>query len=208
MDIMCLAFECEKKGVFKTGKHIWTIDEIAYAVGGDMEENKKCIGELLNLKILKKDKKNTIFQARIVRDAKLTKIRQDAGFKGGNPNLLKQTSKQNPTPSSSTSSSTSYNTDNAIGMEAAKASANDAWKDQAWRETICMASSITENELKKWMAQFNASVCNDSIEGFNSLKYKKLFRGFLNREIGKGVKVNVGVVEPATLAQRFKTINQ
>lgn len=107
IDIMCLAFECEVKGVFKTGKHIWTIEELSYAVGGDMDENKKCIGELLDKNVLKKNRKNVIFQSRIKRDAELLKVRREAGSKGGNPNLVNQNAKQKTTPSSSTSSSTS-----------------------------------------------------------------------------------------------------
>ena len=107
IEIMCLAFECEKRGILKTGSTPWTITEIATAIGGDFETNKSAIQELLDKKILKKDRKNAIFSSRMCKDEKLRKVRQAAGFKGGNPNLLNQNSKQNATPSSSPSSSTS-----------------------------------------------------------------------------------------------------
>lgn len=107
IEIMCLAFECEKRGYLKTGKDPWTIDEIAHAIGGDKMENILAIEELLHKKILKKDKKNTIFSARMVRDEKLSKVRRKVGLLGGNPNLVNQSANQNPTPSSSSSSSTS-----------------------------------------------------------------------------------------------------
>jgi hypothetical protein len=107
IEILCLAFECEKRGVLKTGKNPWSIDEIAHAMGGDKNDNISAIEELLTKKILKKDKKNTIFSARMVRDEKLIKVRREAGSKGGNPNLVNQTPNQKPTPSSSSSSSTS-----------------------------------------------------------------------------------------------------
>lgn len=105
IEILCLAFECEKRGYLKTGKNPWSIDEIAHAMGGDKNENILAIEELLTKKILKKDRKNTIFSARMVRDEKLSKVRRDAGLKGGNPNLVKQTAKQKTTPSSSSSTS-------------------------------------------------------------------------------------------------------
>ncbi len=107
IEIMCLAFECEKRGVLQTGKVPWTIQEIAFAMGGDKLVNVQAIEELLTLKILKKDRKGAIFQARMCKDEKLRKVRQEAGSKGGNPNLLNQKSKQKPTPSSSSSSSSS-----------------------------------------------------------------------------------------------------
>lgn len=109
IEIICLAFECEKRGKLMTDKKPWTIEEIAYAIGGDQKQNISAIEELLEKKILKKDSKNCIFSARMVRDEKIRKIRQEAGSKGGNPNLVNQKDKQNSTPStsSSTSSSTS-----------------------------------------------------------------------------------------------------
>lgn len=114
IEIMCLAFDCEKRGMLLSGKTPWTIEEIAHAIGGDKSKNVTAIEELLNKKVLKKDKKGVIFSSRMVKDEKLSKVRREAGFKGGNPFLVKhkvnQTSNQNPTPSSSSSSSTSVNT--------------------------------------------------------------------------------------------------
>ena len=118
IEIMCLAFECEKRGVLKTGGVAWTIHEISMAIGGDCEINKSAIQELLDKKILKKDRKGAIFSLRMCKDEDIRKVRQAAGFKGGNPNLLKQnanqSAKQNLTPSSSSSSSTSINTNTVV----------------------------------------------------------------------------------------------
>jgi hypothetical protein len=52
-----------------------------------------------------------------------------------------------------------------------------------------MGNTISEDDLKKWMAQFNASVANDTMPGFNASKYKKLFGGWLNTQKGKGYKL-------------------
>jgi hypothetical protein len=107
IEVLCLAFECEKRGLLKTGKHAWTIEEIAHAIGGDKIANISAIEELLTLKVLKKDKKNAIFSSRMVRDEKLSKVRRMAGFRGGNPILLNQSANQTTTPSTSSSTSSS-----------------------------------------------------------------------------------------------------
>lgn len=76
-----------------------------------------------------------------------------------------------------------------VGSELAINTARKAWDDQRWREQLCMAHSMSESDLKKWMAQFNASVSNDPIPDFGENKYKKLFGGWLNTQKGKGYKL-------------------
>lgn len=78
----------------------------------------------------------------------------------------------------------------AIGSSLVQTCANKAWSDQKWRENICMGNSLTENQLKKWMGNYNASICNDYFEKFDENTYKKLFRGWLQRQVGKGYNVD------------------
>lgn len=118
IEIMCLAFECEKRGYLKTGKDPWTIEEIAHAIGGDKMKNIEAIEELLHKKILKKDKKNAIFSARMVRDEKLSKIRRKAGLMGGNKILLNQNGSKAPPPSASASSSSSTSVKKELSRDA------------------------------------------------------------------------------------------
>lgn len=73
-----------------------------------------------------------------------------------------------------------------IGSEKVAECARSSWDDQRWRESICMGHAITLDQLKKWMAQFNASICNDAIHDFDPGKYKKLFGGWLNKQRAKG----------------------
>jgi hypothetical protein len=97
-----------------------------------------------------------------------------------------------------------------LGMAAANETANKVWEDKAWRETICMGCSMSEQELKKWMAQFNASVAQDQVSDFNPSKYKKMIRGFINNQKGKGVTVS-GVNGSASYgpnSARTPTINE
>ncbi len=46
IEIMCIAFQCEKKGVLMSGGKPWTIEDVSMAIGGDISVNKKSI-ELL-----------------------------------------------------------------------------------------------------------------------------------------------------------------
>jgi hypothetical protein len=121
IEILCLAFECEKRGVLKTGSHAWSVGEIARAMRGDTAENEKAVRELLEHKVLKKDRKRAIYSSRMCKDEKLRKVRREAGLKGGNPNLLNQNpnhaSNQKPTPSSSASSSSSSIVNNSLILE-------------------------------------------------------------------------------------------
>lgn len=77
-----------------------------------------------------------------------------------------------------------------VGTDLAVNTARLVWDDQRWREQLCMAHTMPETDLKKWMAQFNASVSNDPIPDFNAAKYKKMFGGWLNTQKGKGYKID------------------
>ena len=80
-----------------------------------------------------------------------------------------------------------------IGSEKIKEIANEVWKDQIWKEQICMGLSVTMDELKKWLAQFNSSIASDAIPGFDKGKYKKMSRGWITAQKNKGVVVETGL---------------
>lgn len=118
IEIMCLAFECDKRGVLATDGKPWTIEEIAHAMGGDKQINISAIEELLKLNVLKKNKKNFIFSSRMVKDAKVLDARKKGGELGKDHGIKgKEFGKLGgrpvkkpplyPPPSSSSSSSTS-----------------------------------------------------------------------------------------------------
>jgi hypothetical protein len=73
-----------------------------------------------------------------------------------------------------------------VGTEAAIQVARGVWADQSWREQTCMAHTFLEDDLKRWMAQFNTSIANDTMPDFTESKYKKLFGGWLNKQKSKG----------------------
>lgn len=79
-----------------------------------------------------------------------------------------------------------------IGSEKVKLIANEVWKDQIWKEQICLGLSVSMEELKKWLAQFNSSIASDKIPGFDKGKYKKMSRGWISTQKVKGVTVESG----------------
>lgn len=76
-----------------------------------------------------------------------------------------------------------------IGSAKVKVIANEVWKDQHWRDSICMGLSVSPEELKKWLAMFNSSVASDNVPGFDKGRYKKMSRGWIVTQQQKGVKV-------------------
>ena len=76
-----------------------------------------------------------------------------------------------------------------VGTDLAIDTAKQVWADQRWIENVCIGNQLNPEDLKKWMAQFNASICNDVMPDFDAAKYKKLFGGWLNRQRAKGYKL-------------------
>jgi hypothetical protein len=77
-----------------------------------------------------------------------------------------------------------------IGISLVKKIANNVWSDKAWIETLCMANGLKMDGAKDWMSQFNLSISQDAIDGFDEKKYKKMFGGWLRMKLGGGQKIN------------------
>jgi uncharacterized protein YdaU (DUF1376 family) len=68
---------------------------------------------------------------------------------------------------------------------------SEVWKDQAWREQLCIGLAIkNEADLKKWLSQFNASVTGSQIEDFTAIRYKRMVRGWIIKQQQKNVTVD------------------
>lgn len=76
-----------------------------------------------------------------------------------------------------------------IGMDVVAQVANKVWNDKKWCESVCQGQYLKSDDLQKWMAQFNASICNDVMPDFTESKYKKLFGGWLNKQRSKGYEL-------------------
>lgn len=73
-----------------------------------------------------------------------------------------------------------------IGSEVVQKAAHESFNNKIWVENTCMAQSLSVDDLKRWMAMYNASISNDAIAEFDSAKYRKMFGGWLNKQKAKG----------------------
>lgn len=90
MDMICISYECEERGVFTSNGIPWPDEDIAAAVGGDIAENLRALAELLAKDVCSRNQSGAVFCRRVVRDEQIRKVRAQAGKLGGNPVLLKQ----------------------------------------------------------------------------------------------------------------------
>ena len=83
MDMLCLMFECEDRGVLSTGGEPWSDDEIAEAVGGDTAANLACLRELLRKGVASRNPSGAIYNRRMARNEDIGRKRSESGKKGG-----------------------------------------------------------------------------------------------------------------------------
>jgi len=86
-----------------------------------------------------------------------------------------------------------------VGSEAVQDAARKSFNDGLWVENTCMAYSLSPDDLKKWMARYNASICNDVIYDFSDRVYKKMFGGWLSVQRSKGYSLDQVQVKKTTL---------
>lgn len=79
-----------------------------------------------------------------------------------------------------------------VGMEAASDAARKSYDDVRWRESVCMGMRISLDQLKQWMALFNASISNDVVENFNDKAYRKMLQGWMRHRMARGDILAVG----------------
>jgi uncharacterized protein YdaU (DUF1376 family) len=112
---------------------------------------------------------------------------------------------------SSSLTNQSEKTADVLGSEKVQAAADAAWKDQLWRENLCQSLYIkSEDELKKWMARFNASLSTSIVSDFDEARYKRMIGGWIPKQQGKGISIDkppTASVHPSSGHHRFKKIN-
>jgi hypothetical protein len=103
IDMLCLFFECEDRGVLSTGGVPWSDEDIAAATGGDIAEGLDALAELLRKGVARRNEFGAIYSRRMVRDEQIRLERVKAGSRGGSKTQakLKQQAKQNSRSSSS-----------------------------------------------------------------------------------------------------------
>lgn len=98
IDLLCLMWESPERGVLRTKSGSKTDPKrVAKMLGLKPFSCQKLITELEENGVLSRTENGDIFSRRMVREEHLRRIRQEAGRKGGNPNLVNQNANQNPT---------------------------------------------------------------------------------------------------------------
>jgi hypothetical protein len=108
MDLLSLMHECEEPGVMATNGVPWTNEHIASAIVGDPAENLGLLNELIDMGVPSRDEHGAIYSRRMVRDAEISRVRAEAGSKGGSKQQAKpKQSVKQPSDSDSESESES-----------------------------------------------------------------------------------------------------
>ena len=68
IDLLCLMFECEERGVLASGGVPWTDDQISGAVSGDTHKNLLMLQELLRMGVARRNSATAIFSKRMILD--------------------------------------------------------------------------------------------------------------------------------------------
>ena len=122
IDLLCIMHECDPYGALVINDKPMGTAQIARLLGESVDDMQRILDELEACGVFARREDGAICSRRMQRDEHLRNVRAESGRLGGNPNLLKQkdkqnpskqesganqSDKQNPTPSSSSSASAS-----------------------------------------------------------------------------------------------------
>ncbi len=110
-DIICIMHESDERGVLLLAGKPMPDEALGQLLGLDNQTLNQTLSKLEAYGVAsRRVEDGALFNRRMVKDEVLRKVRSECGKQGGNPNLLNQNStnpvKQNPTPSSSSSFTT------------------------------------------------------------------------------------------------------
>ena len=170
LDMLCLMFECEDRGVLASGGRPWSDSDIAVAVGGDISEVLSCINELIEKGVASRNNAGCVYSRRLVRDEeqrknhvkRQSKYRKSAGDAKSDAEVTRMSQ-----PSSSSSSSSKKKTKTCASFEApvpfedfytlypkkkARADALKAW-ESLWKSSVLEESLWKERVRPALVAQ-------------------------------------------------------
>jgi DNA-binding Lrp family transcriptional regulator len=90
IEMLCIAAQSDPIGYLAIKGQSLTVHDTARMVGGSAPEVAKLIEELERNGVLSRDRNGTIYNRRLVRDAKRSREAKKNGKEGGNPSLRKQ----------------------------------------------------------------------------------------------------------------------
>ena len=114
MDIICLMFECEERGVLASANRPWTDEEITAAISGPAHVVRSCIRELLDKGVAYRNQSGAIFSKRIVRDEHTRRLDRDRQSRHRHGDVTQPVTPVSQRSSSSASSSDSLPSQNPL----------------------------------------------------------------------------------------------
>ncbi|UUM20862.1 hypothetical protein [Mycoavidus sp. SF9855] len=106
IEMLCIMHECEPYGQLAINGKAMSIVQLARLIGETEKMVKGLLNELESAGVFSRTQTDCIYSRRMVNDEHLRVIRANSGRLGGNPNLLKQKDKQNPTKARAKSQAT------------------------------------------------------------------------------------------------------
>jgi hypothetical protein len=195
-EMLMLMHDSENRGSLVLNGRPMSDEMIARAIGLDNQIFNQTLTTLLTSGVAERDlESGAITNRRMVRDEHIRKIRVEVGKKGGNPNLVNQTSNQNPTtqvnqkptPSSSSSVSSSEEKEelSLLSPEAATGPKPNSFPE-TWN-ALCGAlpkvKEFSDSRRKKVQARIRQGI---SIETFESAVRACTEKPFLRGENDRG----------------------
>lgn len=109
LDLLCLMFECDRRGYLQINGKPMSLEQIARATGCSTDEASRGLQELESSGVFSRSEHGSIYSRRLVRDDQTRAARSEAGSIGGSKTQAnrKANAKQKSSSSSSTSSSVS-----------------------------------------------------------------------------------------------------
>jgi hypothetical protein len=108
IDLICLMFESDERGVLVSCGDAWTVDDAARALRGDFHVCLSSVQELLRCGVLRRRKDGAMYCSRMVREEELRQVRSESGRKGGLAKA-KQNASKHPSKSLGVSLASSSN---------------------------------------------------------------------------------------------------
>ncbi len=192
IDLMCLMFESEERGVLATNGQPWTDDEIAWAAGGDRTTTLNLLSELIAKGVAARRQDGALFSRRMVRDESKRRKCSEAGKLGGNPTLkghskgaVKGHVKPEITPSSSSSSSSS---DFSLPLADGVYEFPDRWRDPAFMEAC-----------RKWVSHILAQGKTYGRYQVEGLIMSHQSAGWTAERLTRGIYLSLGKATSTTI---------
>jgi len=134
-------------------------------------------------------------ELKLVKNQKLTEWVQSGSRVGGQS---KKSLREEPEPEEE--QEREPEPEEEIGSKKVKEIANEVWKDEDWKNSVCIGLNLTTEELKKWLALFNSSVATTKDKKFDKSAYKRMSRGWIYNKQAKGEKVETGITRKSDSA--------